>query len=277
VSDLWPRAIAFDLDGTLVDTAAKATDVLNFMLQNRGQPETDKSRVSKLVSLGVETMVAKSLGSFAQALADDLAEFRRLYRLSPPSARDLYPHTRDMLEALTGRSTKIGVCTNKREDLARDVIKEVGLEPFVNALVGAREGLATKPDPAPVLEVMRQLGVSAAEAIYVGDSEVDAEAARAAGLPFCLVTFGYPTGNLDAIDCDMRIDDFRDLLDRLDGSFAAPPSQGSRFERSQNGEISVPAGALAQGLERQPPVRPPDQLASKRPNRSQRSTRLDLG
>ncbi len=215
MSDISARAVIFDLDGTLIDTAAKATVHLNYMLKQRGRPETEKSHVSKLVSLGVETMIGKTLGSSAQSLAGDLTEFRRLYRMLPPDAHDLYPYAREAVQALVGgagQHYQIGVCTNKREDLARDLIRGVGLEPYVQALVGAREGLPIKPDPAPVYELLGQLGVSPAETVYVGDSEVDADTARAAGLAaFVLVSFGYPIGNLGEIDCDARIDDFRAL------------------------------------------------------------------
>lgn len=208
-----PRAVIFDLDGTLIDSAVAATTVLNQMLERRGLPHTDKSLVKNWVSLGASGLITNALGDAIRDLTQDIAEFRSLYRAMTPDPAELFPHVPEMLAALAVQGYALGLCTNKPEDLARHVIRGVGIEPHIRAIVGGREGLPAKPHPAPLYETLKHL--AAADAVYVGDSEVDAAAAKAAGLPFFLVSFGYAIGKMEDIACTARIDDFRDLPDRL--------------------------------------------------------------
>lgn len=206
-----PRAVVFDLDGTLIDSAVTATAILNRMLAKRGLPPTRKELARNWVSLGAAGLIANAFGDAAGDLNAAIAEFRALYRELPPDPAELFPHVPEMLAALTKQGIRIGICTNKPEDLARHVVKGVGIETSFQALVGGGAGFPAKPDPMMLFETLKRLGVDAADAVYVGDSEIDAETAAAAGLPFFLVSFGYAIGDAAAIACAARIDDFRDL------------------------------------------------------------------
>jgi phosphoglycolate phosphatase len=118
----------------------------------------------------------------------------------------------DALEALAARGHAIGLCTNKPEDSARAILDHFGLMPLFGAVVGGDRLAVVKPDPAPLHLCLSEMGFAApAGAIFVGDSEVDAATARAAGLPFVLFTEGYRKGPVAALDPAALFDSFASL------------------------------------------------------------------
>ena len=212
-------AIIFDFDGTLVDSAPAMTRALNEMARRRGVPPVDVASVRRWVSLGGEAMLRGALPAQADP-ASDLDEFRDILRGQTADPADLYPGVVGMLEALKQVGYRVGVCTNKREDIAVQYAVGLGIDTFFDAIVGGESGRHLKPDPLLAYMALEQLGADAHEAIFVGDSEIDAETALAAGLRFVLVTFGYPHGDVAAISADARLDDF-DALPSLVGGMLA--------------------------------------------------------
>jgi phosphoglycolate phosphatase len=211
-----PRAVIFDLDGTLIDSALTIAGIVHAMQDARGVPKAAFNDVRTWVSRGADTFIPVALGypfDDEKRRAADVAEFRRIYRATKPNPDELFPHALATVAALKIEGYRIGICTNKPEPTARLIIDGIGLAPHVDALVGKRDGLPEKPNPAPLRQALAELG--AADAVYIGDSEVDAEAAMAARLPFFLVSFGYALGNAGDIACAARIDDFRTLPELL--------------------------------------------------------------
>lgn len=204
-------AILFDLDGTLVDSAPAMTRALNEMARRRGAPPVDVALVRRWVSLGGEAMLRRALGAQADPLSD-LEELRDILRGQTADPADLYPGVPAMLAALKQVGYGVAVCTNKREDIAAPYVEGLGIDAFLDAIVGGAPGRQLKPDPLLANMALERLGATAHETVFVGDSEVDAETALAAGLRFLLVTFGYPHGDLAAISADARLDDFDHLL-----------------------------------------------------------------
>jgi phosphoglycolate phosphatase len=125
-----------------------------------------------------------------------------------------------MLAALKQEGYRTAVCTNKREDITVPYVAGLGIAVQLDAIVGGAPGRRLKPDPLLCHMAMERLGAAAHESIFVGDSEIDAETALAAGLRFVLVTFGYPHGHMDAIAADARLDNF-DALPGLAGAMFA--------------------------------------------------------
>jgi len=204
-------AILFDLDGTLVDSAPAMTRGLNEMTRRRGVPPVEVASVRRWVSLGGEAMLRCALGAEADPLSD-LEEFRDILSGQTADPADLYPGVSATLAALKREGYRTAVCTNKREDIAVSYAAGLGIAPHLDAIVGGAPGRHLKPDPLLAHLALERLGAGAHEAILVGDSEIDAETALAAGLPFVLVTFGYPHGDIAAIPADARLDGFDALL-----------------------------------------------------------------
>lgn len=211
-----PRAVILDLDGTLVDSAIAITQALNSLRARRGGAPLGKERTRAWVSLGATRLVALALGDLACDAEADVSEFRDIYRAIPAHPGDLFPGAGEMVEALTASGHALAICSNKPEDLARRVLDGVGLAPAFKALVGGRKDRPAKPHPAPLFAVLDALDATAESAVYAGDSEVDAQAAAAAGIPFLLATFGYPIGALAAIPRVASFDSLAELPDLLD-------------------------------------------------------------
>jgi phosphoglycolate phosphatase len=211
-----PAAILFDLDGTLVDSAPALLRGLNeFALRRGGNPVAEKD-VRRWISLGGSEMIKGALGPKVGDPQADLDEFRAILRAQKGDTSDLYPGVVAVLQALRRAGHKIALCTNKREDIAIPLIADIGISPLIDAVAGGANGHRLKPDRFLVDLALERLGYSGTDVVFVGDSEVDAETASGAGLPFVLVSFGYPVGDIDAIACAARIDDFSELPRRID-------------------------------------------------------------
>ena len=204
------RAVVFDMDGTLVDSAPSMTRALNEMAQRRGIDGVGVAAVRRWVSLGGEVMLRGVLGETVE-LPADLNELRGILRAQTADPADLYPGAVSTLAKLRDNGYRVGICTNKREDIAVPYAAGLGIAEYLDAIVGGADNRSLKPDPELAHLTLARLGARACEAVFVGDSEIDADTAAAAAIPFVLVTFGYPHGDLGAIRADARVDHLREV------------------------------------------------------------------
>jgi len=211
----WPQAVLFDLDGTLIDSAPSIAEAFNLILARRGAPLIEANLVRKLVSRGARELVFTCLGAAGTTVDADLAEFRAVYATIKPREEHLYPGTVAMLRTLRRDARLLAICTNKPQALTEGILASLGLSECFAAVLGGDACPRPKPHPDHIHHTLAQMGLSKADAVYVGDSEVDAEAAAAAGLPFVLVTFGYTLGKIEEVVHQARIDHFDDLYDVL--------------------------------------------------------------
>ena len=180
-------AIVFDLDGTLIDSAPDIAAAVNKTLASRRLPELPASRVAFFIGSGSRDLMARvfdELGKRATRteLESALADYMGHYRASPAARTRPYPGVREALETLRERGTRLGVCTNKREDLARAVLDELGLLAYFASVVGCDRLPWCKPDPRHLQAVVEELGASPSRVAYVGDMEIDRQCAEAAGI-----------------------------------------------------------------------------------------------
>jgi phosphoglycolate phosphatase len=187
------RAVLFDLDGTLLDTAPDFLTVVNLLLAENGRGPLPYAEVRRTVSHGARALVRLAFG-----IAEDDARFEPLrQRLLALYAEHLlvdtapFPGIPELLRELARRGVRWGVVTNKPSHLAEPLLARARLEPPADVLVCPDHVQRTKPDPEPLLLACERLGCLAAEAVYVGDHSRDIQAGRSAGMCTIAATYGY--------------------------------------------------------------------------------------
>ena len=147
-----------------------------------------------------------------QYLVDRLTSvFHDEYLRQENTESRLFDGAADCLRRMRDAGTRIGLCSNKPDDLCRKLVDELGIADCFDAIQGSGTGLPRKPDPAPLLKVIEALGAQPENALYVGDSETDVLTARAAGVDVVLVSYGYTAVPASALRSDKVYDSLTDL------------------------------------------------------------------
>ena len=203
----------FDLDGTLVDTAQDITNALNFAIEPNDIKILTVEDTIKLIGEGISRLVEKILSVENMHLKSEIMNrFLEYYSEHLIEHSKEYPHVKETLENLA--TVKKAVISNKREDLSKRLLEELGLSEYFDLIIGSDTTGERKPSPVPVLYVINKLGLSGDESIIVGDSNYDIEAGKKAGVKTVAVTYGYrPRESLR--EADYIIDDIRELIPLL--------------------------------------------------------------
>lgn len=214
--DSLPRAVVFDLDGTLIDSADDVSTTLNLVLREEGVATFSGREVRGLMGEGVRALIEKALRARGACGRDHRLEqlkerFLDLYCSKPIALTAAFPFVAHVLGQLAGQGIAVGVCTNKAERPARLILEGLGLDRHVKAVIGADSGFGQKPDPGPLLACASLLGAPASAVVYVGDHHIDVETARAAGVPVIAVVFGYSLRPAEDLGADRTIACFSEL------------------------------------------------------------------
>jgi phosphoglycolate phosphatase len=215
------RAVLFDLDGTLLETAADIARALNRALAEQNLPTLARSEVSELIGRGVPTLIERVLERFgaagsaadARQLLDRFQHhYAHIHERGEIRSR-VYPGVARGLAELHALGLRLAVVTNKPRILAVELLTRLSLAQWIELVVGGDSGLPRKPHPQPLLAACEQLGVPAARSLMVGDSHIDVLAARAAGLAAVVcVPYGYNEGaDPRALPCDRLLESIGDL------------------------------------------------------------------
>jgi phosphoglycolate phosphatase len=203
-------AAIVDLDGTLIDTIGDFVVVLDRVLDELGLPQVTRAFVEHTVGKGSEHLIRSTLAEVGakDALYDDAwARYQRHYRAVNGEHSDVYPGVVEGLAALTARGWNLACLTNKPSAFAQALLRKKELDSFFGAVFGGDAFERRKPDPLPLLKTCEALGTLPARTLMIGDSSNDARAARAAGCPVVLVSYGYNHGEpVAAVDADGVID-----------------------------------------------------------------------
>lgn len=213
-------AYLFDLDGTLVDTAPDINAALNHSLTLAGYAGVDLALTRHWVGFGSRMLLQQALQHYQLEDAElnrqtdkMLPEFLAYYSQNLARHSQLYPTVESTLIALHKRGAKLAVVTNKLTQLSEPLLEQIGLMKFFDLVVCGDTAAAPKPDPAPVQYCLDKFELSPQQALFVGDSDTDVNAANAAGVPVVCVADGYNHGvDVATLKVDGVIQSFAELL-----------------------------------------------------------------
>ncbi|WP_269823208.1 phosphoglycolate phosphatase [Variovorax sp. IB41] len=221
-------AAILDLDGTMVDTLGDFAESLNRMLRDLDLPPVPAAAIERMVGKGSEHLIHSALvhvmtsgGAADAAGAEEKAKalfdrawdrYQHHYLAINGQHSALYPGVIEGLKALRARGLRLACLTNKPTSFARPLMAAKGLDGFFELVFGGDAFERKKPDPLPLLKTCEALGTVPARTLMIGDSSNDARAARAAGCPVVLVTYGYNHGEpVRGVDADGFVDSLADL------------------------------------------------------------------
>ncbi len=214
------NAVLFDLDGTLLDTAADIARALNRAFTERGWQPLRVADVSRMIGRGSPILIERAAASLGHSMTANeqaivLQRFFDHYGAleeSNESDAKPYPGVPETLAKLHAAGLKIAVVTNKQHRFADALLHRLDLIGSVDVVVGGDTCERRKPDPQPLLFACQSLDVASAQALMVGDSVNDVTAARAAHIPVVCVPYGYNEGkDPRSLQCDAMIDTLADL------------------------------------------------------------------
>lgn len=215
------RALAFDLDGTLVDSAPGLAAALDRALVEMGLPAAGEAHVSTWIGNGADMLVQRALhwagADATPALCQQTrGRFDHFYAQTVDSGSRLFPQVRETLMRLVAHGYPLALVTNKPTPFVAPLLAALGIAADFTLVIGADDVVAKKPHPAPLYLVLGKLGLRTHELLFVGDSRNDIQAAQAAGCPCVGLTYGYNYGEAIALSQpDLVLERFADLLPAL--------------------------------------------------------------
>lgn len=215
---MQPLGVAFDLDGTLVDSAPGLADAVDMALKAFGLPAAGVERISTWIGNGADVMVERAVRwaegdmspEFCQKVRD---KFDHYYAETAASGSKLYPQVKETLAALKAQGVPMGLITNKPTPFVAPLLNSLDIAEYFSVVIGGDDVAKKKPHPAPMYLMLAKLGLRASELVFVGDSRNDIQAAQAAGCRCVGLTYGYNYGESIALSKPDRVlEHFADLL-----------------------------------------------------------------
>lgn len=188
------KAMLFDLDGTLVDSALSIGDVLNQMRIERNLNYLEIQKYRTWISLGANDLIANSLEISVSDVAPFLQDFRIRYAKKKTASTDIFPYVKETLSQLRDHGIVMGICSNKPVHLCQKVLSDLNLDDFFSCVVGGGSATSSKPSREPIDLALSMLGQFHQDALLVGDSAIDQKASQNSGLPFVFFSGGYNDG-----------------------------------------------------------------------------------
>jgi phosphoglycolate phosphatase len=209
------RAAIVDLDGTMIDTLGDFVVALNRMLDELRLPGVERPSIERMIGKGSEHLVLSVLahvGGAPDRFPAAWDAYQRHYLAINGQHSEVYPGVIEGLQLLKSRGLKMACLTNKPTNFALPLLAAKGLDGFFGVVFGGDAFERKKPNPLPLFKTCEALASLPAETLMIGDSSNDAAAARAAGCPVLLVTYGYNHGEpVRALDADGFVDSLAEL------------------------------------------------------------------
>ena len=204
--------VLFDLDGTLVDTAPDLIRAHNHVMKKFGYPSKSIDELKNAVGRGAKAMMAKDNGKwqwFDEKIQNEMTgEFISFYGKNIVNESTLINGVKEFLKWCKEENISMAVCTNKTEHLAIDLLKKIGIYDYFEYVSGYKTFEYCKPDPRHLIKTIEILDGDKNKSIMIGDSETDANAAKAAEIPMILLKYGYTEKKSEEIYHNHLIQDF---------------------------------------------------------------------
>jgi phosphoglycolate phosphatase len=216
-------ALIFDLDGTLADTSPDLLGATNAVLAARKRPLLDLAHLRHLVGFGARALIDQAFAASGAPVTEDempglVDIFLAHYRAHIADGTRLFPHVAETLESLKAQGARLGVLTNKPQELTDPLLPLLGLDGLFAAIYGAGRKPYTKPNPRIFHDVVTDLSNGSGgggPAVMIGDSITDLNTARAAGAPCILMSYGFTPVPASELGADIVLDDFAQLPDAI--------------------------------------------------------------
>lgn len=210
------KYVIFDLDGTLIDSIPDMCREVGLLLKDHGRRPLTKDEAESVIGHGARHMIGGAFKLTGEpltetALDDVLKKWINQYSHAEMSLTKTWQGVPETLQKLKNEGCRLAVCTNKPAAPTAAIMKQLDLEKYFDVVLHADSLPVRKPRPEPLWEAVKQMGGTNEEAVMVGDSEPDAEAARNAGFPVVLLSFGYARKPMEEIKPTAVIDRFSDL------------------------------------------------------------------
>ena len=212
------RAFLFDLDGTLIDSKMDLVNSVNAMLRDTRRAELPAELIASYVGHGAPQLIASTLGpqSNEEERREGLAVFLKHYERMKLEETRAYPGVVSGLNALDGAA--MAVLSNKPAKLSAEILEGLGLARYFSGVYGGDSFSTKKPEPSGALEILRGFGVSGVEAAMVGDSDVDVQTARNAGMVAVGVNYGFGQHDREKNPADVYVNSLEELVGLTCGS-----------------------------------------------------------
>ena len=208
--------LIFDLDGTLIDSAEDLAISMNATLRNAGRQELDAAVIQSYVGDGAQMLVRRAFGPDTpeEIVAAGLAFFLKYYRAHSLEHTRLYPGIRELVEQLATRHL-LAVLTNKPERISTDIIAALGLAECFPRIYGGDRFAGKKPNPIGIEALLQDTGMGQADTMMIGDTSIDIETARNAGVRSCGVGWGFRPESFASVPPDILIQRPEELLQHV--------------------------------------------------------------
>ncbi len=207
--------LIFDLDGTLIDSRLDLAQAVNATRRHMGKEPLENERVYSYVGNGAPVLIRRAMGEQATEaeLQEALEYFMEYYGDHDLDYTTLYPGVKDSLDRLLAAEKRMAVLTNKPVRMSRSIVKGLGVAEHFVQVYGGNSFEFKKPNPIGIEALMRETGIDRARTMMIGDSSVDVQTARNAGVQCCGVTYGFQPETLVDPAPELVVDRMEDLVD----------------------------------------------------------------
>jgi phosphoglycolate phosphatase len=211
--------LIFDLDGTLLDSRLDLANSVNATRAEMGKPPLEHSTVFSYVGNGAPVLIRKAMGPEAsdEEVQHALQFFLDYYRDHAVDATELYPGVRDSLDRLHAAGMQLAILTNKPVRISEAIMKHFGLDSMLFRIYGGNSFAQKKPNRVGIDTLRSEAGATAEQTWMVGDSIVDMQTARNAGVMACGVTYGFQPETLKECPPDLLVDRMEDFASAMIG------------------------------------------------------------